>query len=100
MTPAERAKLGLARDVREDGGAKKKVAVVDKYKHSPGKFVDRPGNHVGRARGRSVCGFCAGVCCSAMRDLICSLVDFGELEPKLKVCLVYVCDVLNIFSGL
>ena len=100
MTPAEREKLGLARDIREDGGAKKKVAVVDKYNHPPGKFVERPGDNVGKARGPNVCGFCAGVCSSAMRYLISSLVDFGELEPKLKVCLVYVCGILNFCSGL
>ena len=87
MTPAERATLGLARDIREDGGAKKKVAVVDKYSHPPGKFVERPGDNIGKARGASVCEFCRGVCCSPMRYLICSLVDMGELKPDLKVCL-------------
>ena len=95
MTPAERSKLGLARDVREDGGAKKKVAIVDKYNYPPGKFVERPGDNIGKARGRDVCGFCGRVCCSSMHYLICSLMDFGELEPNLWVCLVYLCEILN-----
>ena len=78
---------------REGGAIKKKVAVVDKYNHPPGKFVERPGDNVGKARGPSVCGFCGGVCCLALFYLICSLVDFGELEPNLKVCLVCFCEI-------
>ena len=78
------------------GGARKKVAVDDKYNHPSGKFVERVGDDVGKERGPSVCGFCGGVCCSAMRYLINVLVDFGEVEPKLKVCLVYTSDILNL----
>ena len=76
------------RDLEREGGAiKKKVAVVDKYNHPLGKFVERPGDNIGKARGPSVCEYCQGVCCLAMRHLICSLVDMGELKPDLKVCL-------------
>ena len=47
------------RDLEREGGAiKKKVAVVDKYSHPPGKFVERPGDNIGKARGASVCEFC------------------------------------------
>ena len=91
MTPAERAKLGCVRDIRdlerEGGVIKKKVAVVDKYNHPPGKFDENPRDNIGSARGRDVCEHCRGVCCSAMRHLVYSLVDMGELKPDLKVCL-------------
>ena len=76
------------RDIGEEGGAKKKVAVVDKYNHPPGKFEEKPSDRIGTARGLEVCEYCRGVCCSAMRHLICRLVKMGELRPNLKVCLV------------
>ena len=81
--------LGCARDIRDlerEGGAiKKKVAVVDKYNHPPGKFEEKATNKIGRELGVDVCDCCLGTCCAAMRYLIRSLVDIGELKPNMKV---------------
>ena len=40
------------------------------YVPEAGKFVDRKFNHIGRGRGRDVCEYCGGTCCSALKDMI------------------------------
>ena len=70
---------------REGGAIKKKVAVVDKYNHPPGKFEEKPRDRIGTARGLEVCEYCRGVCCSAMCHLICTLVEMGELNFRINL---------------
>ena len=85
-TLAERAMEGCARDIRDlvrDGGAIKKKG--DKYNHPPGKFEEKATNKIGIELGADVCDRCLGTCCAAMRYLIRSLVDIGELRPNVKV---------------
>ena len=94
-------------DIRKEYGGKRKVAVVsggarrkvpanNKSNQPSDKYMERVGDDVGRKRGADVCNFCLGVCCSAMRHLINVLVEFGEVKPNQKVCLVYISEVLNL----
>ena len=97
----------MVQDIREEYGGTKKVAVVsggarrkvaaDKNSNQPSvKYVERVGDDVGRARGSNVCNFGLGVCCSAMRHLINVVVEFGEVKPNKKVCLMCASGILNL----
>ena len=78
------------------GGGRREVAADNNSNQPSNRSVGRLGENVGRARGSNVCTFCLGVCCSLMRDLINMLVEFGEVKPNQKVCLVFINEVLNL----
>ena len=59
------------------------------YVTEVGKFKERKFDFVGRGRGKGVCEYCGGTCCSAMRDLIKYFTGLELIPTTTKVGLIY-----------
>ena len=59
------------------------------YVAEAGKFRDRKFDFVGRGRGKGVCEYCGGTCCSTMRDCIRYFTGLKLVPSMPKVGLMY-----------